>query len=178
MAEWLGTGLQNQVQQFDSAWHLIKKAHIDVSFFYEVPSHPTASRSPSRGTCRNLSSLSLSQNPGGFVAPVLRTLRTLRHGAAAPCYSRSGAKGLSALHNIGIQKSPAFLSMMVGVYSSINVNLAHQEIPQCYEGNTCNHTDGNIPGESPNIATLQHHQRLLREGGESRKTATKAHCKE
>ena len=38
MAEWLGTGLQNQVQQFDSAWHLIKKAHSDVSFFYEVPS--------------------------------------------------------------------------------------------------------------------------------------------
>lgn len=25
MAEWLGTGLQNQVQQFDSAWYLITK---------------------------------------------------------------------------------------------------------------------------------------------------------
>ena len=26
MAEWLGNGLQNHVQQFDSAWHLRFKA--------------------------------------------------------------------------------------------------------------------------------------------------------
>ncbi len=25
MAEWLGNGLQNHVQQFDSAWHLSKE---------------------------------------------------------------------------------------------------------------------------------------------------------
>ena len=52
MAEWLGTGLQNQVQQFDSAWYLIKKTDKSVGFFYEVPFHPTAARSPSRGKCR------------------------------------------------------------------------------------------------------------------------------
>ncbi len=26
MAEWLGNGLQNHVQRFESAWHLLKKA--------------------------------------------------------------------------------------------------------------------------------------------------------
>ena len=46
MAEWLGTGLQNQVQQFDSAWYLIKKTDKSVGFFYEVPFHPTAARHP------------------------------------------------------------------------------------------------------------------------------------
>ncbi len=30
MAEWLGTGLQNRLQQFDSAWYLSKTAR----FFY------------------------------------------------------------------------------------------------------------------------------------------------
>lgn len=40
MAEWLGTGLQNQVQQFDSAWYLIKETDNSVGFFYEIPSHP------------------------------------------------------------------------------------------------------------------------------------------
>lgn len=35
MAEWLGSGLQNRVQQFDSAWYLIKsgsKAILDRIF--------------------------------------------------------------------------------------------------------------------------------------------------
>ncbi len=33
MAEWLGTGLQNQVQQFDSAWYLKTKELTVVSSF-------------------------------------------------------------------------------------------------------------------------------------------------
>ena len=33
MAEWLGTGLQNQVQQFDSAWYLKTKGLTIVSPF-------------------------------------------------------------------------------------------------------------------------------------------------
>ena len=37
MAEWLGNGLQNRVQQFDSAWYL-KKALSDIpggAFYYK-----------------------------------------------------------------------------------------------------------------------------------------------
>ena len=33
MAEWLGNGLQNRVQQFDSAWYL-KKSPVKGLFFY------------------------------------------------------------------------------------------------------------------------------------------------
>lgn len=34
MSEWLGTGLQNRSQQFESAWHLKKDAsQKDASFF-------------------------------------------------------------------------------------------------------------------------------------------------
>lgn len=56
---------------------------------------------------------------------------------------------------------PAVSHLIAGVFLSRNWNLTYQEIPQCNEGNTCNHTDGHIPGESPYIATLQHYQRLL-----------------
>lgn len=35
MAEWLGNGLQNRVQQFDSAWYLKRKApRRGFSFMY------------------------------------------------------------------------------------------------------------------------------------------------
>ena len=56
MAEWLGNGLQNRVQQFDSAWYLrTEKAASHCGFFCsEVPGvpdspplchpHPTLSR--------------------------------------------------------------------------------------------------------------------------------------
>ena len=33
MAEWLGNGLQNRVQQFDSAWYLKKKSPAKGLFF-------------------------------------------------------------------------------------------------------------------------------------------------
>lgn len=38
MAEWLGNGLQNRVQQFESAWHLPKKSrfHQGVATFFVV----------------------------------------------------------------------------------------------------------------------------------------------
>ena len=75
-------------------------------------------------------------------------------------------------------KAPAF-HQDVGAYSFWQIgNLAHQEIPHCNKGNTCNHTDGHIPGECPDIATLQHYQRLFGEGGEGSKTATETNDKE
>ena len=41
MAEWLGNGLQNRLQQFDSAWYLkTKKTSSDVFFCFEVPVPP------------------------------------------------------------------------------------------------------------------------------------------
>lgn len=39
MSEWLGTGLQNRLQQFESAWHLLSKARLNGLFsFYTVHS--------------------------------------------------------------------------------------------------------------------------------------------
>ena len=32
MSEWLGTGLQNRLQQFESAWHLLSKARLNGLF--------------------------------------------------------------------------------------------------------------------------------------------------
>ena len=56
MAEWLGTGLQNQVQQFDSAWYLKTKGlTIRESFCFGYRLTPVAiATSPSRGIGRNL----------------------------------------------------------------------------------------------------------------------------
>ena len=34
MAEWLGNGLQNRVQQFESAWYLKEKEHENAPFFF------------------------------------------------------------------------------------------------------------------------------------------------
>ena len=31
MAEWLGSGLQNRVQQFESAWYLKKESQLNIS---------------------------------------------------------------------------------------------------------------------------------------------------
>ena len=33
MAEWLGSGLQNRVQQFDSAWYLQNPVLYEAGFF-------------------------------------------------------------------------------------------------------------------------------------------------
>ena len=41
------------------------------------------------------------------------------------------------------------------------VTLTYKKIPRCNESDTRNHTDGYVPGESQDIAGLQHHQRLL-----------------
>lgn len=38
MAEWLGNGLQNRVQQFDSAWYLKLKPQEIAAFFFLM--HP------------------------------------------------------------------------------------------------------------------------------------------
>ena len=35
MAEWLGNGLQNRVQQFDSAWYLKQKAPEKGAFLFK-----------------------------------------------------------------------------------------------------------------------------------------------
>ncbi len=38
MSEWLGTGLQNRLQQFESAWHLKnKRVALRLVFIFEVP---------------------------------------------------------------------------------------------------------------------------------------------
>lgn len=38
MAEWLGTGLQNRLQQFESAWYLTKiKHHRKCGAFFNGP---------------------------------------------------------------------------------------------------------------------------------------------
>ena len=84
MAEWLGTGLQNQVQQFDSAWYLKTKGlTIRESFCFGYRLTSCRYRDiPLEGDMPEPA----SQNPGGFVARVLRTHPTLRHGADAPWY--------------------------------------------------------------------------------------------
>ena len=41
MAEWLGNGLQNRLQQFDSAWYLKKREVSDDFSFFVVPVHPS-----------------------------------------------------------------------------------------------------------------------------------------
>lgn len=41
MAEWLGNGLQNRLQQFDSAWYLKKREVITDFSFFVVPIHPS-----------------------------------------------------------------------------------------------------------------------------------------
>lgn len=37
MTEWLGNGLQNRLQQFESAWHLKIKRNFTVKFLFVVP---------------------------------------------------------------------------------------------------------------------------------------------
>ena len=49
MAEWLGNGLQNRVQQFDSAWYLKRKAPRR-GFSFEVPSREAGLARFSAGT--------------------------------------------------------------------------------------------------------------------------------
>jgi hypothetical protein len=45
MAEWLGNGLQNRLQRFESAWYLKVKVKIKVlAFFYCYISTPAYSR--------------------------------------------------------------------------------------------------------------------------------------
>ena len=60
----------------------------------------------------------------------------------------------------------------------MNLNLTNQEVPQRDEGDTDNHAEGYIPGKAPEIPALQHHQRLLREGGEGRKATAETHGQE
>ena len=60
----------------------------------------------------------------------------------------------------------------------MNLNLTNQEVPQRDKGDTGNHAEGYIPGKAPEITTLQHHQRLLRESRESRKTTAETRGKE
>ena len=62
-----------------------------------------------------------------------------------------------------------------GPIRALNVDLANQEVPQREKGNTYNHANGYIPDKAPQISTLQHHQRLLGEGGKSRKAAAETH---
>lgn len=40
------------------------------------------------------------------------------------------------------------------LFVPINQILTYQIIPECDKGNTRNHTDGHVPGESPDIAGL------------------------
>ena len=56
--------------------------------------------------------------------------------------------------------------------------LVCQEISQCYQGDTHNYADGQIPDESPDIAALQYQQSIFGKSGEGRKTTAQAHCKE
>ena len=58
------------------------------------------------------------------------------------------------------------------------VDLANQEVSQRNKGNTDNHAEGCIPDKAPEIPALQHHQRLLREGGEGRKATADTHSQE
>ena len=41
MAEWLGTGLQNLLQRFDSAWYLKKAFGVFPEAFFYVMTHTT-----------------------------------------------------------------------------------------------------------------------------------------
>ena len=52
MAEWLGNGLQNRVQQFDSAWYLKNKSRIPAAFVFEVPSRPVYFLAPTKPPLR------------------------------------------------------------------------------------------------------------------------------
>lgn len=60
MAEWLGNGLQNRLQQFDSAWYLKRKRHPNgCLFLFEVPASPQSLRDSPRGGISSFRSASV-----------------------------------------------------------------------------------------------------------------------
>ena len=73
---------------------------------------------------------------------------------------------------------PAIIQDCRGCVRSINLILANQEVSQRDKRDTDNHADGYIPGNAPEITTLQHHQRLFRESREGCKTAAETHGQE
>ena len=76
-------------------------------------------------------------------------------------------------------KSPGNHPRLSGVLvRSINLYLANEEVPQRNKGDTDNDAEGYIPDKAPEITALQHHQRLLRESREGRKTTAEAHGQE
>lgn len=63
MAEWLGTGLQNRLQQFDSAWYLYSvppskagRFFISVRCISSAPAGADALNVPHKGVCDKIGS--------------------------------------------------------------------------------------------------------------------------
>ena len=73
---------------------------------------------------------------------------------------------------------PAIIQDCRGCVRSINLILANQEVSQRDKGDTDKHAEGYIPDKTPDVPALQHHQRLLRESREGRKTTAETHSQE